>query len=97
MLAAPPLDRFPGLVGLVPSAPWCRDHEFCGTLDDYLRRRTNIAQWIPRGGLGTDSENIEAVRRIARVFHPDRAAADMAVADYQESVRNRHDGILSAV
>ena len=51
----PVTEEFPW-VGTVPSAAWCRDHEHCHTLDDYLRRRTNIAQWTPRCGLGADSE-----------------------------------------
>ena len=97
MPESPPLESFPGLDESVPAATWCRDHEHCWTLEDYLRRRTNIAQWIPRGGLGRDSENIAAIRRIARVFSPDSAAADAALADYQELVRERHDKILAAV
>lgn len=96
-LEVPPMEPFPGLDEPVPAAAWCRDHESCWTLDDYLRRRTNIAQWIPRCGLGRNSENVEAIRRIAAVFNPDPAAAAAALADYQQSVRDRHDGILAAV
>ncbi|MES2660200.1 MAG: FAD-dependent oxidoreductase [Verrucomicrobiota bacterium] len=85
-----PTERFPGL-------DECRDHEYCCTLDDYLRRRTNIAQWVPRCGLGQDSGNIEAIRRIARVFSPDSSAADVAVVAYQKSVRDGHDRIIASV
>lgn len=94
---SPPMDHFPGLDEPVPSASWCRDHECCLTLEDYLRRRTNIAQWIPRGGLGMDSENIGAIRRIARVFSPDPVSAEAVLSDYQKLVRDRHDRILAAV
>lgn len=96
-LASPPMDRFPGLDEPVPTAAWCRDHEQCLTIEDYLRRRTNIAQWVPRGGLGKNSEHLGEVGRIARVFSPDPVSADAAVADYQKSVRDRHDRVLAAV
>lgn len=95
-LEAPPNELFPGLNEPVPSPAWCRDREQCHTLEDYLRRRTNIAQWIPRGGLGVQSENLEALRRIARVFCRNEAAIDEAIAAYQQSVRERHDNILAA-
>ena len=95
----PPLEieTFPGLEEPVPAATWCRDHEHCLTLDDYLRRRTNIAQWIPRRGLGANSENTDAIRRIARVFSADAASADTALMNYQASVSECHDRILTAV
>lgn len=94
---SPAMEHFPGLEEPVPGASWCRDHECCLTLEDYLRRRTNIAQWIPRGGLGKDSEHIGSIRRIARVFSPDSVSAEASLADYQKSVRDRHDRILAAV
>ncbi|MEO5917473.1 MAG: FAD-dependent oxidoreductase [Luteolibacter sp.] len=97
LLEAPPMESFPGVEDPVPSAEWCRDYEHCWTLEDYLRRRTNIAQWIPRGGLGHSSGNVEAIRRIARVFSPDPDRADASVADYQDSVRVRHDDVLAIV
>jgi len=48
---------FPGLDEPVVSPTWAVTHEYCRTLDDYLRRRTNIAQWVPRGGLGAHDEH----------------------------------------
>ena len=57
-LNAGPTESFPGLCEPVAAASWCLDHEHCDTIEDYLRRRTNIAQWIPRGGLGARSENL---------------------------------------
>lgn len=94
-LETPPTEFFPGLDEPVSSAAWCRDREHCYTLEDYLRRRTNIAQWIPRGGLGVHSENLETLRQIARVFCRNEAAADEAVTAYQQSVRERHDDVLA--
>ena len=58
--------KYPGLDGPVPTLRWCVDRELCCTLDDYLRRRTNIAQWIPRGGLGRNNENRNYLIEIAR-------------------------------
>jgi glycerol-3-phosphate dehydrogenase len=93
----PPVVAFPGLAEPVPAAAWCRDHEYCHTLDDYLRRRTNIAQWLPRGGLGANSENLTSLQQIAGEFYGDTAAAEQALADYQTTVRDHHDAILAAV
>ena len=95
-LELPATEIFPGLDEPVPSAAWCRDREHCHTLEDYLRRRTNIAQWIPRGGWGVHSENLETLRQIAQVFCPSEAAVGEAIAAYQQSVRERHDDILAA-
>jgi glycerol-3-phosphate dehydrogenase len=95
-LETPATEFFPGLDEPVPAAAWCRDREHCHTLEDYLRRRTNIAQWIPRGGLGVDSENLEPLRQIARVFCRSESAADEAIAAYQHSVRERHDDVLAS-
>lgn len=91
------MEKFPGLEHPVPAATWCRDYESCLTLDDYLRRRTNIAQWIPRRGLGANSENTQAIRRIARVFSADAASAETALMNYQASVSECYDRILRAV
>jgi glycerol-3-phosphate dehydrogenase len=95
--AAGPLEHFPGMAEPVPAAAWCRDHEHCHTLDDYLRRRTNIAQWLPCGGLGAKSENLSALRRLAGTFHLTDADAEQAVITYQNQVRDRHDAILAAI
>ena len=95
--AAPPLESFPGLSEPVPAAAWCRDHEQCHTLDDYLRRRTNIAQWLPRGGLGATGENLGILRQLAGAFYSDDAAITQALATYQSSVQDHHDAVLAAV
>jgi glycerol-3-phosphate dehydrogenase len=96
-LKPPPTELFPGLSESVPSAAWCREREHCHTLEDYLRRRTNIDQWIPRGGLGVRSQNTETLRQIARVFCRNEAAVDETIAACQRRVREQHDDILAAV
>jgi glycerol-3-phosphate dehydrogenase len=92
-----PTVSFPGLSEAVASPEWCRDREHCHTLEDYLRRRTNIAQWIRRGGLGLASENRETLSSLARVFCTTETGAEAAVAAYERSVQERHDAVLAAV
>jgi len=60
-----PTERFPGLDLPVVSPAWSVAHEKCRTLDDYLRRRTNIAQWVHRGGMGARHENVGHLHSIA--------------------------------
>ena len=60
-----PADFPPGVAEGMPAPAWRRDHELACTLEDYLRRRTNAAQWIPRGGLGRRDEHLERLRRIS--------------------------------
>ena len=93
----PPSCRAPFPVSTRPvAAPrWCREHEFCVTLEDYLRRRTNIAQWLPREGLGRNGENRDALLAAAReLYDGDPAAAGEAVARYEETVAARFDKLL---
>jgi len=87
---------FPGLDQPVAAPRWCREHEFCATLEDYLRRRTNIAQWLPREGLGRNGENRDALLAAAReLYDGDPAAAGEAVARYEETVAVRFDKLLN--
>jgi len=84
---------FPGIGPSLPSPQWCRAQEFCCTLEDYLRRRTNISQWIPRQGLGQDNANRDALLAIARVFHG--TEAETALARYEQQVELQHDRLLA--
>ena len=93
----PPTVHFPGLDEPVPAPAWCRAREECHTLEDYLRRRTNIAQWTARGGLGSRSENLPALREMARHFAPNDGATDQSLASYQRHVEAWHDDVLAAV
>jgi glycerol-3-phosphate dehydrogenase len=88
--------RFPGLDEPVPSARWCARHEFCRTLADYLRRRTNIAQWLPREGLGRHDEHLPEIERIALdLSGGDAACAARQVADYRRSVAENFDQVIA--
>jgi glycerol-3-phosphate dehydrogenase len=89
---------FPGLTQELPSAQWCRDHEFCHTLDDYLRRRTNIAQWVAREGLGRHDENLAAIDKIALTLnHGDHDKAAHSVRRYRERVQQEFDSVLASL
>lgn len=63
--APPPLVGYPGLREQFPAIDYCVEHEYCLTIGDYLRRRTNIAQWVPRNGLGRDNEHLPHVAQLA--------------------------------
>lgn len=85
---------FPGMPEPVPSAKWCLEQELCCTLDDYLRRRTNIAQWVPRMGLGMDDINVPAVRAIAiELADGDMINAERLLAEYRLVV-TKFDNLL---
>jgi glycerol-3-phosphate dehydrogenase len=84
---------FPGINEPQPAPDWCKRNEFCSSLDDYLRRRTNIAQWQPRAGLGLDDRNRARILEIARVFHGDDAEASLA--RYERDVVARQDRLIS--
>lgn len=75
---------------------WARDHEFCVTLDDYLRRRTSIAQWTPRMGLGHNGAGRAELLRLAReLAGGDDSAAENMVREYETRVRMTHDPLLN--
>lgn len=96
-LPSPPLDTaFPGLPGRFPSIAHCVEHEYCLTLDDYLRRRTNIAQWVPRNGLGQHDEHLPIIRQLAEQLP--HAAGDPAasVARYVAGTRRVFDRLTGA-
>jgi len=63
---APPDATYPGLSGKFPSITHCVEHEYCLTIGDYLRRRTNIAQWVARNGLGNTREHLPFIEQLAR-------------------------------
>lgn len=60
---------FPSLPVLLPSPAFSAQHEQCRTVEDYVRRRTNIAQWIPRGGFGRHDEHAETLHEIGLAIH----------------------------
>jgi glycerol-3-phosphate dehydrogenase len=86
---------FPGLSQPVTSAAWCAEHELCCTLEDYLRRRTNIAQWVHRGGLGIDNSNAPILRKIARdLAQGDPVLADRLFDDYGATIKSNFDSLI---
>lgn len=91
-------DFFPGLQEPFPSIDWCVKHEFCCSLEDYLRRRTNISQWLPREGLGFANENLEHIRGLARHLPPGpgRTAASH-VDEYVAMVHDRFDRLMAQI
>ena len=85
-----PMERFAALSEPVPSARWCRDRAQCWKLEDYLRRRTNIAQWVPRGGLGLKGEFLPDVLRIATILNGgDEIMAQCEVDAYEQRMRSQ--------
>ena len=62
---------FPGIQDSIPSPQWCRDNEACHTLEDYLRRRTNISQWIANEGFGKRFEHGHILKSFHAVFTND--------------------------
>ncbi|MDT4969525.1 MAG: glycerol-3-phosphate dehydrogenase [Acidobacteriota bacterium] len=86
---------FPGLSESFPSARWCSQNEMCWSLDDYLRRRTNIAQWIPRGGLGAQNENLAQLHTIAEAIYAKESEARAAVSDYSLKIEREFDQVMA--
>jgi glycerol-3-phosphate dehydrogenase len=93
--AATAYDHHPMVEEPQVCAEWSRDHEFCLTLGDYLRRRTNISQWTPRMGLGRDDEHEETLLKIARQL-TDNGAAEHMLADHIADVHS-YDQLLQSV
>lgn len=66
---------FPGVPTPLIAPAWSAAHEHCRTLEDYVRRRTTIAQWVPSGGFGRRDEHAETMRALAHALHPGDPAA----------------------
>jgi len=95
--AMPELEHFPGIDEPVLSAAWCAEQEGCWTLEDYLRRRTNIAQWIFRGGFGRYNENANRLEQAALVFaNGDTRRAKAAITAYERKMEDEFDRILKS-
>lgn len=70
----------------VPDPGHCRRYEYCRTLEDYLRRRTNLAQWVDNGGCGAAFEFAADLQRVAEAIHDEPDAAREAVGAYQRKM-----------
>jgi len=92
------LTKFPGIEEEVPSVEWCKKYEYCQTLEDYLRRRTNISQWTPREGLGEKNEHLPWIEDAAIRLHDGNIdKACKSVADYQRNVNKRFDSLIDSL
>ena len=92
--AEPEMESFPGLNEKVPSSLSCAK-ESCWSLQDYLRRRTNIAQWVPRGGLGFLNENAAHLESLSHAFsNGDPNSPRAAVRAYQRDIEMKYDRVL---
>ncbi len=93
-----PADFPPGVEDGMPTPAWCRDHELACTLEDYLRRRTNAAQWAPRGGLGRRDEHVERLRQISlELAGGDPARAELDLDRYRRRVAEEFDQVIARV
>ncbi|HWE24841.1 MAG TPA: FAD-dependent oxidoreductase [Myxococcales bacterium] len=96
--SVPDLELFPGLVEPVLSARHAAEREMCWTLEDYLRRRTNISQWVPRGGLGRNGEHAGRIAEIAAVFASKSGRSrDEIVAEYHATIERGLDDVIRRV
>jgi len=91
---APPVEapltlEVPGLAEALPDPGWCVANESCVTLEDYLRRRTNLAQWMPRHGLGKSDEHLDQITGIARAIHGTASENGASASQAVERLRLR--------
>lgn len=88
--SVPPAVRLPGLDLDLPDPAWCREHEQCWTLESWLRRRTPLAQVVPRGGLGWDDEHLPRLAGLLDpVFGVDALAAHAAAVAAEDARLDR--------
>jgi glycerol-3-phosphate dehydrogenase len=92
-----PTTNVPMLDTPVTTPEWAVAHEQCRTLDDYLRRRTNIAQWIRRGGLGQNDEHLTQIQHIATAIHGGDAPAATRDLDRYRTRVNQEWRLLEGV
>lgn len=93
-----PTEAYPGLKDPVLSARHAAERELCFTLEDYLRRRTNVSQWVRRGGLGQGDEHLPRVAALAAVFEgASGIPAAAALAAYRAKIASHFDEVLAGV
>jgi glycerol-3-phosphate dehydrogenase len=91
------IEKFPGLQDSVPSARVAAERESCWTLEDYLRRRTNIAQWVPREGLGRRGEYEGRLAELAGIFPGmEGVTGSAALTAYKRRVERDFDSVLTS-
>ena len=77
--------------------PDSEPEEMCCTLEDYVRRRTNISQWIPRGGLGFKNEYRNDLLSIAMNLHHDATKAEEELNLYERKIKTEFDDVIASV
>ncbi|NRA68209.1 MAG: FAD-dependent oxidoreductase [Pseudobacteriovorax sp.] len=86
-----PTDHILGFTVIHPQ--WARDQTQCLELEDYLRRRTNLAQWVPNGAFGENFEHEGVLYRIALTLkHNNQTEAKASVDDYKSTITMRMKG-----
>ena len=71
----------------LPDVKWSVEHTQVRYLEDYLRRRTNIAQWIPVGGLGFKNEYLDDIKKISKLIHTSDKDAAYDFENYTNTQR----------
>ncbi len=94
-VAQRPTQKFGTLQEPQTDPQWCREMEACMTLEDYLRRRSNIAQWVPRFGLGRGDVHLQEVTQLAHIFHGANGAPSAVDALMQQA--NQQEALLASV
>jgi hypothetical protein len=77
--------------------PDSEPEEMCCTLEDYIRRRTNISQWIPRGGFGFKNEYRNDLLSIAMNLHHDATKAEEELKLYERKIKTEFDDVIASV
>ncbi len=78
-----------------PDPSWSVANEFCLTFEDFIRRRSNISQWVKRGGLGEQGGCQKNLLEISRVIEKENYLD--ALKNYQSKISLQHDQLLQEV
>lgn len=93
-----PRMAFPNLREKVTAIDWCVNNEFCCTLEDYLRRRTNISQWVPREGLGHDDCHLNFIGELsAHLPSNEHKSHAVILSEYRRKVHERFDKLMAHI
>lgn len=68
----------------VPTPEWCRENEYAISIEDYVRRRTNLSQWVPNGGFGKLNENEDEIQKTCSALHANEEDAKKDFINYKQ-------------
>jgi glycerol-3-phosphate dehydrogenase len=85
--ASPPTIDLLGFAVVDPS--WSKEHEAVYTLEDYLRRRTNIAQWNYNGGFGEDDTHAAILKDVCERLHLNEDTAHSDLEKYRQKIKTQ--------